>query len=104
MQSSSQEKWIPLVQFIYCFLQLKLYILCRKLSCSLILSYKLIELTAAGERTFGVLTKLDLMDKGTNALDVSIFYFFSLSISLSFPVIFTVFKLPIVGMKAMLEI
>lgn len=27
----------------------------------------------AGERTFGVLTKLDLMDKGTNALDVSAF-------------------------------
>lgn len=27
--------------------------------------------TPAGERTFGVLTKLDLMDKGTNALDVS---------------------------------
>lgn len=27
--------------------------------------------TCAGERTFGVLTKLDLMDKGTNALDVS---------------------------------
>jgi hypothetical protein len=26
-----------------------------------------------GERTFGVLTKLDLMDKGTNALDVKIF-------------------------------
>lgn len=26
----------------------------------------------AGERTFGVLTKLDLMDKGTNAVDVSI--------------------------------
>lgn len=25
-----------------------------------------------GDRTFGVLTKLDLMDKGTNALDVSI--------------------------------
>lgn len=25
-----------------------------------------------GERTFGVLTKLDLMDKGTNALDVRI--------------------------------
>ena len=25
-----------------------------------------------GERTFGVLTKLDLMDKGTNALDVSL--------------------------------
>lgn len=24
----------------------------------------------SGERTFGVLTKLDLMDKGTNALDV----------------------------------
>ena len=24
-----------------------------------------------GERTWGVLTKLDLMDKGTNALDVS---------------------------------
>lgn len=27
--------------------------------------------THVGERTFGVLTKLDLMDKGTNALDVS---------------------------------
>jgi hypothetical protein len=26
----------------------------------------------AGDRTFGVLTKLDLMDKGTNALDVSL--------------------------------
>lgn len=51
----------------------KLYILCRKLSSNLILSYKLIEQTVAGERTFGVLTKLDLMDKGTNALDVSIF-------------------------------
>lgn len=24
-----------------------------------------------GERTFGVVTKLDLMDQGTNALDVS---------------------------------
>lgn len=29
---------------------------------------------SSGERTFGVLTKLDLMDKGTNALDVH-FYF-----------------------------
>ncbi|CAN1310302.1 Phragmoplastin DRP1E [Linum perenne] len=28
------------------------------------------EVDASGERTFGVLTKLDLMDKGTNALDV----------------------------------
>ncbi|CAI0447618.1 unnamed protein product [Linum tenue] len=28
------------------------------------------EVDAPGERTFGVLTKLDLMDKGTNALDV----------------------------------
>lgn len=27
-----------------------------------------------GERTFGVLTKLDLMDKGTNALDVISFF------------------------------
>lgn len=27
-----------------------------------------------GERTFGVLTKLDLMDKGTNALEVGICY------------------------------
>lgn len=26
-----------------------------------------------GERTFGVLTKLDLMDKGTNAQDVNFF-------------------------------
>lgn len=29
------------------------------------------EFLPAGDRTFGVLTKLDLMDKGTNALDVS---------------------------------
>jgi replication fork clamp-binding protein CrfC len=28
------------------------------------------EVDPQGERTFGVLTKLDLMDKGTNALDV----------------------------------
>lgn len=26
--------------------------------------------SCAGERTWGVLTKLDLMDKGTNAVDV----------------------------------
>lgn len=32
-----------------------------------------------GERTFGVLTKLDLMDKGTNALDVSFWLFGSSS-------------------------
>lgn len=25
----------------------------------------------SGERTFGVLTKIDLMDKGTDAVDVS---------------------------------
>nr|GEW78308.1 dynamin-related protein 1E [Tanacetum cinerariifolium] len=36
------------------------------------------EVDPSGERTFGVLTKLDLMDKGTNALDVC-----SLSLSLS---------------------
>lgn len=30
----------------------------------------------AGERTVGVLTKIDLMDKGTNALDVSFAFFF----------------------------
>lgn len=30
-------------------------------------------LIVLGGRTFGVLTKLDLMDKGTNALDVSVF-------------------------------
>jgi replication fork clamp-binding protein CrfC len=29
------------------------------------------EVDPTGERTWGVLTKLDLMDKGTNALDVS---------------------------------
>ncbi|KAL6985832.1 Phragmoplastin drp1e, partial [Sarracenia purpurea var. burkii] len=29
------------------------------------------EVDPAGERTFGVLTKVDLMDRGTNALDVS---------------------------------
>lgn len=28
-------------------------------------------LLASGERTFGVLTKIDLMDKGTDAVDVS---------------------------------
>jgi hypothetical protein len=28
-----------------------------------------------GERTFGVLTKLDLMDKGTNAQDVNFLAF-----------------------------
>lgn len=38
----------------------------------------------AGERTFGVLTKLDLMDKGTNALDVS-----SLELCLRLPDIFS---------------
>lgn len=27
----------------------------------------------SGERTFGVLTKIDLMDQGTNAVDVSCF-------------------------------
>lgn len=32
-------------------------------------------MTYAGERTFGVLTKLDLMDKGTNALDVSFLFY-----------------------------
>ncbi|KAK4833683.1 hypothetical protein QYF36_009358 [Acer negundo] len=32
------------------------------------------EVDPAGDRTFGVLTKLDLMDKGTNALDVSAEY------------------------------
>ncbi|KAK4852681.1 hypothetical protein QYF36_026139 [Acer negundo] len=32
------------------------------------------EVDPAGDRTFGVLTKLDLMDKGTNAFDVSAEY------------------------------
>lgn len=32
--------------------------------------YLLTKFLFIGERTFGVLTKLDLMDKGTNALDV----------------------------------
>lgn len=40
--------------------------------------YEAVFATYAGERTFGVLTKLDLMDKGTNALDVR-----SLSVSFS---------------------
>lgn len=31
--------------------------------------------TGSGDRTFGVLTKLDLMDKGTNALDVRLLSF-----------------------------
>jgi hypothetical protein len=30
-----------------------------------------VSIVLSGERTFGVLTKLDLMDKGTNAIDVS---------------------------------
>jgi len=34
------------------------------------LSLKSLSVNCPGERTFGVLTKLDLMDKGTNALDV----------------------------------
>jgi len=34
------------------------------------LSLKSLTVNNPGERTFGVLTKLDLMDKGTNALDV----------------------------------
>jgi hypothetical protein len=29
----------------------------------------------SGERTFGVLTKIDLMDKGTDAVDVSLYDF-----------------------------
>ncbi|THG05766.1 hypothetical protein TEA_002320 [Camellia sinensis var. sinensis] len=33
------------------------------------------EVDPSGERTFGVLTKLDLMDKGTNALDVGFLSF-----------------------------
>ncbi|KAK4859020.1 hypothetical protein QYF36_025374 [Acer negundo] len=32
------------------------------------------EVDPAADRTFGVLTKVDLMDKGTNALDVSAEY------------------------------
>jgi len=31
---------------------------------------KILPCTFSGERTFGVVTKLDLMDKGTNAVDV----------------------------------
>lgn len=43
----------------------------------------------SGERTFGVLTKLDLMDKGTNALDVSLLtFFFSVSTQLSWDALF----------------
>lgn len=34
--------------------------------------FLLLYLSFLGERTFGVMTKLDLMDKGTNALDVRI--------------------------------
>ena len=36
-----------------------------------LLSFDKKYLILPGERTFGVLTKLDLMDKGTNALEVS---------------------------------
>lgn len=42
---------------------------------SLLFADLLTKLLLLGERTFGVLTKLDLMDKGTNALDVRRFYF-----------------------------
>lgn len=38
------------------------------LLCALILS---LVFQFSGERTFGVLTKIDLMDQGTNAVDVS---------------------------------
>jgi hypothetical protein len=31
----------------------------------------MLTLSNSGERTFGVLTKIDLMDKGTDAVDVS---------------------------------
>ena len=37
-------------------------------------SWKLIAITLSGERTFGVLTKIDLMDKGTDAVDVSLYF------------------------------
>lgn len=45
-------------------------------ACLYLFSLSIISL---GERTFGVLTKLDLMDNGTNALEVrsSSFYVFS---------------------------
>lgn len=40
---------------------------------------RVIVYVCTGERTFGVLTKLDLMDKGTNALDVGSPYLIFLS-------------------------
>ena len=38
--------------------------------CNLVVLYGDQYTIHAGDRTFGVLTKLDLMDKGTNAVDV----------------------------------
>lgn len=40
---------------------------------------KSLSVSFLGERTFGVLTKLDLMDKGTNALDVNFLTCFTVS-------------------------
>jgi hypothetical protein len=42
------------------------FILSCKANCTSVFS---------GERTFGVLTKIDLMDKGTDAVDVSLYDF-----------------------------
>lgn len=57
---SANEWWIR--QNLYIFF-IKMFVFQHVFSDSLIV---------VGDRTFGVLTKLDLMDKGTNALDVSV--------------------------------
>lgn len=52
------------------------------LLCTLILSCLYSKFS--GERTFGVLTKIDLMDQGTNAVDVSLLRWFSFSLTFTF--------------------
>jgi len=63
--------------FYFSLLNLPLWDPICKLLC-LAFPYESIFVNCIGDRTFGVLTKLDLMDKGTNAMDVR-----SLSLSLS---------------------
>ena len=67
----------PVMMDVSCSLLqlLRFMMLCRMVSCHAmpchVMPCRITTLCTAGERTWGVLTKLDLMDKGTNALDVS---------------------------------
>ena len=54
-----------------CYTDFQSLELLHQISVFVPISYPVPLEICTGERTFGVLTKLDLMDKGTNALDVS---------------------------------